>query len=574
MPYLFFSRLLPATTPSNGELKDCIAVRDCQRQRDKGESGGRKRREGGYGGHAMAMAGSATCPCTRASYQLSVSYSCSRKGLNRLGSRAWLLGLRRQRSRFLFPRLSLCMACFSQIQFRKHFIAGNAGVRSNDQQFQNSGVFRSWNQHPLTRFEAWDSSMDAGVTSAAQTTVDEEFTDSNMSSMNGAKPDPYIVVNLGSVSRRVPFQRLAVWTAVVITMFQLRDFVGIIMGTVVLSVIGNSVVSWAEDYLPGRRRLLVATMYVVILAALIGVGVMYIPRLTQEGAKLIARIQTEDPYTLVSDKLRSALGENVTDQLERFLLVMTKPDTVVMESVAGSRTQRLRALQQMIKEYAGAMVVWLATLISATSRFALQSLVSLIFSFMLVWDMPAIRRGVQSLKQSRLSIVYEEIAPVIGTFGAIFGKAMQAQSAIAVVNTALTALGLLVLQVSGVGFLSVLVFLCSFVPVAGVIISTVPIGLVAFTESGLLQLGLVVLMVILIHAVEAYILNPVIYSAHLKLHPLLALGVLVFAEHTLGVWGLLVAVPMAVFFSEYIIKRNSMTMGEDNKYRALPSVPS
>jgi hypothetical protein len=115
MPYLFFSRLLPATTPSNGELKDCIAVRDCQRQRDKGESGGRKRREGGYGGHAMAMAGSATCPCTRASYQLSVSYSCSRKGLNRLGSRAWLLGLRRQRSRFLFPRLSLCMACFSQV---------------------------------------------------------------------------------------------------------------------------------------------------------------------------------------------------------------------------------------------------------------------------------------------------------------------------------------------------------------------------------------------------------------------------------------------------------------------------
>ncbi|KAH9551985.1 hypothetical protein CY35_09G042000 [Sphagnum magellanicum] len=399
--------------------------------------------------------------------------------------------------------------------------------------------------------------MDAGVTSAAQTTVDEEFTDSNRSSMNGAKPDPYIVVNLGSMSRRVPFQRLAVWTAVVITMFQLRDFVGIIMGTVVLSVIGNSVVSWAEDYLPGRRRLLVATMYVVILAALIGVGVMYIPRLTQEGAKLIARIQNEDPYTLVSDKLRSALGENVTDQLERFLLVMTKPDTVVMESVAGSRTQRLRALQQMIKEYAGAMVVWLATLISATSRFALQSLVSLIFSFMLVWDMPAIRRGVQSLKQSRLSIVYEEIAPVIGTFGAIFGKAMQAQSAIAVVNTALTALGLLVLQVSGVGFLSVLVFLCSFVPVAGVIISTVPIGLVAFTESGLLQLGLVVLMVILIHAVEAYILNPVIYS-----------------EHTLGVWGLLVAVPMAVFFSEYIIKRNSMTIGEDNKYRALPSVPS
>ncbi|KAH9545373.1 hypothetical protein CY35_12G044700 [Sphagnum magellanicum] len=298
-------------------------------------------------------------------------------------------------SRYQFPRLSLCCACFSQYQFGEQLIAGKVGVGNMDKVLEKSGVFRSWNQHPSTtrRFAAWDSRMDADARSATpHTTVGEEFSDSSMSSMNGAGRDPYVVLSLGSLSRHVPLQRLAVWTAVVITMFQLHDFVGIIMGTVVLSVVGNSVVSWAEDYLPGRRRLLVATMYVVILAALIGVGVVYIPRLTQEGAKVIAHIQNEDPYTLVSDKLRSALGEKVTDQLERFLLVMTKPDTVVMESVAGSKTQRLRALQQMIKEYAGAMVVWLATLISATSRFALQSLVSLIFSFMLVWDMPAIRQ--------------------------------------------------------------------------------------------------------------------------------------------------------------------------------------
>jgi predicted PurR-regulated permease PerM len=32
-----------------------------------------------------------------------------------------------------------------------------------------------------------------------------------------------------------------------------------------------------------------------------------------------------------------------------------------------------------------------------------------------------------------------------------------------------------------------------------------------------------------------------IYSAHLKLHPLMVLSVLVIAEHSLGVWGLLLA---------------------------------
>ena len=56
-----------------------------------------------------------------------------------------------------------------------------------------------------------------------------------------------------------------------------------------------------------------------------------------------------------------------------------------------------------------------------------------------------------------------------------------------------------------------------------------------------MQLAMVILMVTGIHFIEAYVLNPAIYSAHLKLHPLLVLTVLVVAEHSLGVWGLLLA---------------------------------
>jgi predicted PurR-regulated permease PerM len=66
-------------------------------------------------------------------------------------------------------------------------------------------------------------------------------------------------------------------------------------------------------------------------------------------------------------------------------------------------------------------------------------------------------------------------------------------------------------------------------------------GLEIRHQPGSVQLALVVLMVTLIHFIEAYGLNPAIYSAHLKLHPLLVLTVLVVAEHSLGVWGLLLA---------------------------------
>jgi predicted PurR-regulated permease PerM len=93
----------------------------------------------------------------------------------------------------------------------------------------------------------------------------------------------------------------------------------------------------------------------------------------------------------------------------------------------------------------------------------------------------------------------------------------------------------------------------------GCIISTFPIGFVALTEYGFMKLALVILMVFGVHAVEAYGLNPIIYSTHLRLHPLLVLAVLVIAEHSLGVWGLLLAVPLTVFTLDYIIRYSRRT---------------
>jgi hypothetical protein len=43
----------------------------------------------------------------------------------------------------------------------------------------------------------------------------------------------------------------------------------------------------------------------------------------------------------------------------------------------------------------------------------LQCAVSLLFSFMIVWDLPTLQRGAKSLRTSRLSAVYEEIAPAV-----------------------------------------------------------------------------------------------------------------------------------------------------------------
>lgn len=128
------------------------------------------------------------------------------------------------------------------------------------------------------------------------------------------------------------------------------------------------------------------------------------------------------------------------------------------------------------------------------------------------------------------------------------------QARIALVNTILTAIGLLALKIPNIGLLSLFVFICGFIPVAGVFISTSPMAFIALTEYGFLKLAGVLALVTVIHFVEGYVLNPMIYSAHLKLHPLMVLSAIVVAEHSLGVWGLMLAVPLSVFALDYVIR--------------------
>lgn len=51
--------------------------------------------------------------------------------------------------------------------------------------------------------------------------------------------------------------------------------------------------------------------------------------------------------------------------------------------------------------------------------------------------------------------------------------------------------------------------------------------------------------------------NVQIYASKLKLHPVVIIGVLYMAEHIVGVQGLIVAVPCAVFVINNVIMGNS-----------------
>jgi predicted PurR-regulated permease PerM len=150
--------------------------------------------------------------------------------------------------------------------------------------------------------------------------------------------------------------------------------------------------------------------------------------------------------------------------------------------------------------------------------------------------------------ESRIAFIYHYFMVFGVNFCRSFGKVMKVQVTIALVNSILSIIILAVLGFKGIVWgLGVMIFLLGLIPVAGVIISFVPLSVIAFNVGGLTKVYEVIAMVVLIHAIEAYILNPKLMSNRTRLPVSFVFIILLVGEKYLGVWGLLIGVPIFIF---------------------------
>jgi len=95
--------------------------------------------------------------------------------------------------------------------------------------------------------------------------------------------------------------------------------------------------------------------------------------------------------------------------------------------------------------------------------------------------------------------------------------------------------------------LSIMIFILGLIPVAGVFISLVPLVIIAFNVGGIYKVIEVVIMIAIIHALEAYLLNPKLMSQRTSLPVSLVFVVLIISQKYLGAWGMLIGVPLFIY---------------------------
>jgi predicted PurR-regulated permease PerM len=177
---------------------------------------------------------------------------------------------------------------------------------------------------------------------------------------------------------------------------------------------------------------------------------------------------------------------------------------------------------------------------------------ALMFAFLVLIDLKRLTNELTRLRHSRLRDFYEDTAEPVVQFFAVLARSFQAQAQVAILNTALTAIGFSLLGLPKLTLLVLTVFFFSFIPVVGVFISTTPAIMVAMNAKGWEAGVMVVVIITIIHAFEAYIFNPLIYGNSLKLNPVLTLLILYVAHHFFGIWGAVLGVPVATYFLYYV----------------------
>jgi predicted PurR-regulated permease PerM len=186
----------------------------------------------------------------------------------------------------------------------------------------------------------------------------------------------------------------------------------------------------------------------------------------------------------------------------------------------------------------------------AISAIAIEATLAVVLSLFFFAERQHLHIFSQKLEKSLFGGAYEEICSYGRMFTNSFGKVIETQVVIAVVNTSITCLGLYLLRFPSLFALALFVFLLSMIPVAGAIISAIPLVMLGLVVGGIKTAILVVLLIAIVHSIEAYYLNPRLLSHKTELPAFLVFLILITGEHLLGVWGLIVGVPFFVFFLE------------------------
>ncbi|WP_254782305.1 AI-2E family transporter [Bacillus sp. OK048] len=315
------------------------------------------------------------------------------------------------------------------------------------------------------------------------------------------------------------FKRISIFVLLALVLYALKDMINLILFTFIFTFLMDRLVIFLSHKIPINRKILVIASYSTIVGLLSYGLVKYLPMIVGEIAALIKQITAF--YT-------------------------KKHDNIILNYLVS----RLEEIQ--VSSYLERGFTFVISYFTNISSFSLQILIALLMSLFFLLEKPRLIEFTRKFKTSKIASIYAEIEFFSTKFAGTFGKVIEAQLIIAVVNCLLTTIALWIFGFPQLGGLSIMIFFLGLIPVAGVIISLIPLVIIGYSIGGMMTVLYVFIAIMIIHAIEAYILNPNLMSSKTNLPVFYTFLVLIFSEHFFGVWGLIIGIPVFVFILDVL----------------------
>ncbi|CAM5223285.1 putative PurR-regulated permease PerM OS=Ureibacillus acetophenoni OX=614649 GN=SAMN05877842_12013 PE=3 SV=1 [Ureibacillus acetophenoni] len=268
-----------------------------------------------------------------------------------------------------------------------------------------------------------------------------------------------------------------------------------------------------------RPKLLVVLMYSIIIAVVTLTGYHYLPAAIQQLTAII--IQSS---SINIEQFKDLMPERIYEYIRN----------LDMEGILKNVADTLLAA------------------IKDVSTFLLEVVMAILLSFFFILEIDKIKTFSNSFRSSKTEKVFIQIVNFGNSFLNTFGLAIKVQIQISLVNTVLSVIGLMILGFPNILGLAIMIFFLGLMPVIGVVISLIPLSIIAFQIGGIMYIIYVFIMIMIIHAIESYFLNPKLYSITMKLPIFFTFMVLIVGELLFGAWGLIIGIPLFVFIVEVI----------------------
>ncbi|MEC0248657.1 AI-2E family transporter [Paenibacillus chitinolyticus] len=323
------------------------------------------------------------------------------------------------------------------------------------------------------------------------------------------------------------FRRILIFALLALILYAMQSMINLILLTFIFAFLMDRMQSFVSSrlnrYMRVDRRWIVAILYVVILA-LLGIGMYrYLPVVAVQVSQVVRQLY--EFYTQPQD-----------NEVLSYIINLIKPYIEQTE----------------LSKYMNQGFGFVFKSVTDIGKVLLQVFIALLLSLFFLLEKPRIIRFTAKFKDSKIAAFYEEVAYFGSRFVHSFGKVLEAQFLIALVNGILSVIALWILGFPQLFGLGLMIFLLGLVPVAGVIISLIPLCTIAYSIDGIMMVVYVLILVAVLHALEAYMLNPKLMSAKTNLPVFYTFIVLIFSEHFMGVWGLIIGIPIFMFLLDVL----------------------